>query len=63
MAETVIAEFCEDKSTHRQDSDCRLGPVGVCLDCGVYHGEPCPNCGAKGFHDDACLGNGEVNLW
>jgi len=43
----------EDKQ-HTQDSHCRLDPVGVCLDCGVYHAEPCSNCGAKGYHLDDC---------
>lgn len=44
----------EDKADHTQDSNCTVGPDGVCLICGVYHGEPCPTCNARGYHLDDC---------
>ena len=52
-----------DLIEHRKDSDCQatLGPIGVCLVCGVYHADPCPECGGKGYHADDCPNNGEVN--
>jgi hypothetical protein len=27
---------------------------GTCVECGVYHDEPCPDCGGTGFHKDGC---------
>jgi hypothetical protein len=41
---------------HSQDKDCSVDPVtDVCSECGVYHGEPCEDCGGRGFHLDECL--------
>lgn len=41
--------------THHTDSDCTLNPADdCCIDCGVYHGEPCPGCGGRGFHVGPC---------
>ena len=45
-----LARFHNAQSDHRKDSDCRLGADGTCIDCGVSHGEPCPDCGGRGFH-------------
>ena len=44
-----------DKASHSQDSDCRLSADGLeCLDCGVSHGDGCPECEGRGFHADGC---------
>ena len=41
--------------THTRDSDCALDPrTDTCRDCGVYHGDPCPECGGRGFHALDC---------
>lgn len=41
--------------THSKDEDCTLGPNGCCTVCGVDHsGDPCPQCGGRGFHRDNC---------
>jgi hypothetical protein len=39
---------------HETDADCSLGPDDCCLTCGVHHGEPCGECGGRGFHRDSC---------
>ena len=26
----------------------------TCPACGVYHGDPCPDCGRGGYHKDDC---------
>jgi hypothetical protein len=39
---------------HTKDSDCTLDADGSCIDCGVYHGEPCDVCGGRGFHVAEC---------
>jgi hypothetical protein len=40
---------------HSTDSDCTVDPhTLLCVYCGVMHGEPCPTCGGKGFHDADC---------
>lgn len=39
---------------HSRDAHCRLGPEGLCIVCGVHHGDPCPDCGGRGFHAEAC---------
>ncbi len=38
---------------HRTDADCTL-IEDCCVGCGVLHGEPCPQCGGRGFHTDGC---------
>ena len=40
---------------HQQDSDCDVDVYGECVLCGVLHGEPCPVCGGKGFHQYECV--------
>jgi hypothetical protein len=43
---------------HSKDSDCIVDPrTDLCTVCGVMHGEPCPDCGGKGFHTSACTGS------
>jgi len=39
---------------HLKDSDCTAGDDGICVGCGVDHGEVCSECGARGFHNFAC---------
>lgn len=39
---------------HSKDSDCTLDEHGLCIDCGVGHGDPCDECGGRGFHTDDC---------
>ena len=42
---------------HSSDADC-AGHVNqetlTCSVCGVYHGNPCPLCGGRGFHAENC---------
>jgi hypothetical protein len=52
MTETMIPD-------HSKDSDCTLDADGICIDCGVYHDVPCPECGGCGFHNDRCSEIGE----
>ena len=26
----------------------------ICPECGVYHGDPCPECSGRGFHKAEC---------
>ena len=39
---------------HDEDRDCALDEADVCTLCGVYHGDPCPKCGGRGFHLEDC---------
>lgn len=39
---------------HERDSDCILGSDHTCIECGVWHGDKCPDCGGRGFHDSDC---------
>lgn len=44
-----------DNDPHTKDADCTVDPkTGCCFDCGVLHGDPCPGCGARGFHAPGC---------
>jgi hypothetical protein len=31
-----------------------LGADDCCPECGVHHGEPCPECGRRGYHRKSC---------
>lgn len=42
---------------HKTDADCRglIDPAtDCCRVCGVLHGDPCPDCGGRGFHRPDC---------
>lgn len=42
---------------HVKDSDCTLNPeTNECIECGVLHGDPCLDCGGRGFHKEGCPG-------
>lgn len=42
---------------HERDEDCDLDPLtDMCRGCGVFHGDPCPRCGGRGFHQGGCSG-------
>lgn len=39
---------------HWEDEQCDLDSEDVCRVCGVWHGDPCPSCGGRGFHRPGC---------
>jgi len=39
---------------HVRDEDCTLDANDMCVVCGVWHGEPCFECGGRGFHRVGC---------
>lgn len=41
-------------STHHRDSDCTLDEDDCCAICHVFHGDPCPTCGGRGYHEPDC---------
>jgi hypothetical protein len=44
-----------DVQDHRKDEDCTVDPqTGTCIACGVEHGDPCPECGGRAYHEDRC---------
>lgn len=50
---TGVPSFC--KKPHETDSDCTVGPDGLCVECGVDHTGECPECCGRGFHKDGCI--------
>ncbi len=43
------------KPSHSIDSDCFVdAATDCCRACHVHHGEPCPVCGKRAFHDPGC---------
>lgn len=41
--------------THHTDADCTLDPADdTCRICGVWHGDPCPECDGRGYHSEEC---------
>jgi len=51
-----LEEEGERMSDHRRDEDCTIDPAtDTCSVCGVGHGEPCPDCGARAFHRRGCF--------
>jgi hypothetical protein len=55
--ESCTAAYVE----HTVDSDCTLDYADTCVVCRVYHGDPCPECGGRGFHVEGCSEVGEVS--
>lgn len=51
----------ETRQRHATDADCRLDDEDCCVGCGVYHGDPCPECGGRGFHLADCSEIEEVS--
>lgn len=40
---------------HMRDSDCTIDlNYDTCIECGIYHGEPCPICGHRAYHAPYC---------
>ena len=39
---------------HTTDADCTLDDTDCCAGCGVYHGDPCDDCGGRGYHAADC---------
>lgn len=61
LSPKCLATEQEQPLLHIQDADCTLDDYGVCIYCGVLHGEPCVHCGGAGFHKPGCLTRHE--LW
>lgn len=39
---------------HTTDTDCTLDANDSCVECSTYHGDPCPDCGGRGYHAGEC---------
>ena len=43
---------------HTRDDDCyvadSIDATDTCTICGAYHGDPCPDCGGRGYHEPEC---------
>ena len=53
----TVKHSTEQSAVHQQDSDCagHIDAVtGLCVVCGVLHGDACPVCKGKGFHAVGC---------
>jgi hypothetical protein len=57
-SDNIARGLIDELVYHEKDDDCKLdnpdGLPGTCVECGVYHDEPCPDCGGTGFHKDGC---------
>lgn len=42
-----VMHTTDEQCTVDQETDC-------CRECGVYHGEICPECFGRGFHGTGC---------
>jgi len=42
-------------ASHTEDADCTLDANGECTICHVLHGDPCMDCGGRGFHKRDCI--------
>ena len=52
-----VKRWCDVRpGAHRAAAECApyLLPDRTCGVCGVSHANPCPTCGASGFHADGC---------
>lgn len=46
---------------HNRDEDCDVDPAtDLCRACGVHHGDPCVECGGRGFHKPGCSESDET---
>lgn len=54
IACTLAATEIAARMQHRRDEQCTLGEDDCCIVCHVYHGEPCPECYARGYHKPGC---------
>ena len=50
----MAAPTKQPTTPHTTDSDCTLDSTDICRGCGVYHGDPCQDCGGRGFHAESC---------
>lgn len=59
-ARDLIAQVSARRETvaHFHDSDCTPDSDDCCTECGTYHGDPCPECEGRGFHEQACSREG-----
>jgi len=40
---------------HNRDADCDVDPETLaCRGCGVAHGDSCPKCDGRGYHEETC---------
>lgn len=53
----VVKSLTDDETMHTTDTDCTLDDTDTCTVCGVTHGDPCPECGGRGYHNEGCSGN------
>lgn len=53
-AQTEIGIRTAKTMDHTSDIQCTLDANDTCVECGVIHGDPCPDCGGKGFHLSEC---------
>lgn len=52
---TVAREDVDAQPNHTTDADCAPFIVDdSCSTCGVFHGDPCPECQGRGFHKSEC---------
>jgi hypothetical protein len=44
-----------ERPEHERDDQCDVDPeTDECRGCGVVHGDPCRQCGGRGFHREGC---------
>ena len=51
----MATQLTAAKLDHDCDADC-AGWIfeKTCVVCGAYHGDPCPDCGGRGYHALDC---------
>lgn len=54
LATMINLEDATREVEHTKDADCTLDDTDSCIVCGVHHGDPCPVCGGRGFHNEGC---------
>ncbi len=52
--ERYLLKRSEGITPHSRDEHCVLDETNTCTICGVYHGDPCPSCGGRGYHYPEC---------